>query len=104
VDVLADRQAEDTVLLDVRDIASFADYFVITSASNPRHMRALVETLHRELRGEHIRAKHQEGAEDGGWVLLDYGDVIVHLFSPEMRSLYALEDLWNAAREIVRMQ
>jgi ribosome-associated protein len=104
VDVLADRQAEDTVLLDVRDVASFADYFIIATATNPRHMRALVGTLQRELRGDNIRATHQEGVEEGGWILLDYGDVIVHLFSAEMRSLYSLEELWNAAREVVRMQ
>lgn len=92
------------MLLDVRGVASFADYFVVATAVNARHMRALVETLLKDLRGEKIRPEHQEGAAEAGWVLLDYGDVIVHIFSPELREHYALEDLWQAAREIVRIQ
>ncbi len=103
VELLADRQAEEIVLLDVRQVASFADYFVIASAMNPRQVRALVETLSKELRGEGIRPR-QEGALDSGWVLLDYGAIIVHLFSPEMRAFYGLEELWEAATPVVRVQ
>jgi len=104
VDLLSDRQAEDIVLLDVRKVASFADYFVIASAMNPRQMGALVETVGRELRSEHVRGHHREGELDSGWVLLDYGAVIVHLFSPEQREYYALEGLWSSAQEVVRIQ
>ncbi len=104
VDLLADRQAEEIALLDVRNVASFADYFVIASAVNPRHMRALVETLEKELRKGGVRAEHREGALDSGWVLLDYGDIIVHLFSPEQRDYYGLEELWQAAKPVVRIQ
>jgi ribosome-associated protein len=91
-------------LLDVHRVASFADYFVIASAVNPRHMSALVETLAKELRQDGVRSRHQEGAEDSGWVLLDYGAIIVHLFSPELRGHYALEELWRAATTVVRVQ
>ena len=103
VELLADRQAEEIVLLDVRQVASFADYFVIASAMNPRQARALVETLSKELRGEGIRPR-QEGTLDSGWVLLDYGAIIVHLFSPEMRAFYGLEELWEAATPVVLVQ
>ncbi len=92
------------MLLDIREVASFADYFVIATALNPRQMRALVETLEKELRAEGAHAPRPEGAEDSGWVLLDYGSVIVHLFSPEEREHYALEKLWRAGREVVRIQ
>ena len=104
IDALADRQAEDVVLLDIHAIASFADYFVIASATNPRHMRALVETLDKDLRDDGVSATHHEGELDSGWVLLDFGDVIVHLFSPEQREYYGLEELWQAAKQVVRIQ
>ena len=104
VDLLADRQAEEIVLLDVRRVASFTDYFVIASAVNPRQMRALIDTLDRELPEDGVRTRPHEGALDSGWVLLDYGGVIVHLFSPELRDYYALEELWRDAAQVVRIQ
>jgi ribosome-associated protein len=85
-------------------VASFADYFVIASAINARHMRALVDTVAKGLRGDDVRPLHQEGDAGSGWVLIDYGAVIVHLFSPELRGYYALEELWRAAKQVVRIQ
>ena len=104
IDLLADRQAEDVVLLDVGTVAFFADYFVIATAQNPRQMRALVETLAKELRAEGVSPGHTEGGSDSGWILIDYGDVIVHLFSEEQRGFYALEELWREGRPVVRIQ
>jgi ribosome-associated protein len=104
VDLLADRQAEDIILLDISQVAGFADYFVIASAINPRHMRALLETLDKDLEAEAARALHQEGTAESGWVLLDLGDVIVHLFSPEERSYYDLEALWSEGVAVVHIQ
>jgi ribosome-associated protein len=92
------------VLLDIRKVASFSDYFVIATASNSRHMRALVETLDKELRSEGGGSLHREGERDSGWVLVDYGDVILHLFSPDQRARYGLEELWEAAKQVVRIQ
>ncbi len=92
------------MLLDVRQVASFADYFVIASAVNPRHMRALVETLAKDLRQDGVNVGHHEGSLDSGWVLLDCGAIIVHLFSPELREYYALEELWREATPVVRIQ
>ena len=104
VDLLTDRQAEDIVLLDISSVSGFADYFVIASAMNSRQMRALVDTVEKELRQEGVRIRHQEGALDSGWVLMDYIDVLVHLFSPEQREFYKLEELWRKAKEVVRIQ
>ncbi len=92
------------MLLDISRVAPFADYFVIASAVNPRQMRALVDTVAKELREDGVRARHQEGAVDAGWVLLDYGEIIVHLFSPELREYYGLEELWRSATPVVRIQ
>ena len=103
VDLLADRQAEDVLLLDIRKITDFADFFVIATASNARHMRALAETLYKEIPPK-TGGKRHEGDSDSGWILLDYGDVIVHLSSPELREHYALEELWSEATSVVRMQ
>ncbi len=91
-------------MLDISEVASFADFFVIASASNPRQMRAIVTTLTKELREEGVKPRHQEGEADSGWVLLDYGSIIVHVFSPELRARYNLEELWSDAKEVVRVQ
>ncbi|HWQ28973.1 MAG TPA: ribosome silencing factor [Dehalococcoidia bacterium] len=105
VDLLSDRQAEDVVLLDISRVASFADYFVIASAINPRHMGALIEALDRDLKAnETVSPLRHEGEIDSGWVLVDFGSVIVHLFAPEQRAYYNLEQLWARAREVVRIQ
>jgi len=90
-------------MLDIRQVASFADFFVIATASNARHMRALAETLYKELPPK-TGGKRHEGDMESGWVLVDYGDVIVHLFSRELRAHYALEELWSGATAVVRMQ
>ena len=91
-------------LLDISEVASFADYFIIATATNARQMRAVVATLTKELRGDGVRPRHQEGEADSGWVLLDYGSIIVHLFSPELRDRYNLEELWREAKQVVRLQ
>ena len=97
VDILSDRQAEDVVLLEIGRIASFTDFFVIATAQNSRHMRALMETLDRDLAARGVHSSHIEGESDSGWVLLDFGDVVVHLFTGEDRAYYNLEGLWGRA-------
>jgi len=76
---------------------------VIATATNARHMRALAETLYKEIPPA-TGGKRHEGDMESGWVLVDYSDVIVHLFSPEHRQHYALEELWSEAPQVVRMQ
>jgi len=97
VDLLSDRQAEDVVLLDISGVSSFADFFVIASAQNPRHMNALIDAFEKELANEGTKALRREGDANSGWVLVDLGAVIVHLFSPEDRAFYNLEGLWTRA-------
>lgn len=105
VDVLDEHKGEDILLLDLQAICSFADYFVVCTGASERTLRALAEEVVRRLkRGRRIVARGQEGEAGSGWILLDYGDVIVHLFSQELRSYYQLEDLWRTGRVILRVQ
>jgi ribosome-associated protein len=97
VDLLTDRQAEEVVLLDISSVSSFADFFVIGTALNPRHMNALIDSFDKDLARDGVKALRREGQPDSGWVLVDFGAVIVHLFTPEDRSYYNLEGLWTRA-------
>ena len=104
VELASERQATDTVMLDIRQMASFADYFVISSAQNALHMQALIEDLDQGMQRRGVKLHHREGSPQSGWVLMDFGDVIVHLFLPEERERYGLERLWQGAVPVVRMQ
>lgn len=95
VDLLSDRQAEDIVLLDIHEIAYFTDFFVIATALNQRHAAALIDAFDKELANEGIKSLHREGEATSGWVLVDFGGVIVHVFTPEDREFYNLEGLWG---------
>ena len=105
VELAEDKQAGDIVLLDIRPISIVADYFVIFSGNSERQLNALTrdiaETLKREAQ---IAPLHREGDPASGWVLLDYSDVVVHAFAPQEREYYQLEDLWNGAVPVVRIQ
>ena len=103
VDVASDGLASDIVMLDVRQVASFADYFVIMSADSSRQIEGLEEDIARALKEENVRHFHREGIPSSGWVLLDYSDVIIHIFGPEERSFYDLERLWSQAPQVVRV-
>ena len=96
----ADKKGEDIVILDVGDILGIADAFVITSAPNTRQVRTIVEEVEKQVREKcDDRPRSVEGLDDASWVLLDYGDVVVHVFLSETRSFYGLERLWaDAAR------
>ncbi len=95
-----DNKAEDLVVLDVQGISSFADYFVIMSGRSSRHVQGLAETLEGAMRSKRISAAKAEGIKDGMWVLLDFDDVVVHIFYHEQRSFYDLEGLWHDAPRI----
>ena len=105
VDIASDLQAEDIVLLDIRGQAIFADYFVIMTAGTDRQARALREDMVRRLKLSGVNLNNREGGRgDSGWVLLDFGDVIVHIFGQEQRDYYRLEGLWSKAPQVVRIQ
>lgn len=93
-------------MLDMREQTSIADYFVIATVDNERQAKAIHDELQEKLHlQERIRPLNLHGMEasSGGWVLLDYGDVIVHLFSDEMRAYYKLEELWSKASVVLKV-
>ena len=104
VEIASDKQASNVVLLDIRGIADFADYFVLLSADSTRQINALIEDITLSLKSEGIPVNHREGTVQSGWVLLDYGDVLIHVFSPEEREYYRLEELWREAVPLVHVQ
>jgi ribosome-associated protein len=89
--------------MDISKVSSFTDYFVIATAGNPRQMNALIDSLDRDLRPD-ARPLRTEGTPDSGWVLVDFGGVIVHLFAPEERAYYNLEGLWSKGVSVVHIQ
>ena len=91
-------------MLDVRDICSFADYFVLGTGESGRQIVAISEEIEHSLKKDGERLIHWEGTGDSGWGLLDYGDVIVHIFAPFERKFFNLEEMWSAARTLVRIQ
>ena len=102
VDELSDRQVADIALVDVSKVSGFADFFVIGTAGSERQMQAVMDALDRDLGMDGVRLRAREGTPDSGWVLLDFGDVVVHLFSPEQRAFYRLDDLWGRHAPVVR--
>ena len=95
--IASDGKGEDIVVLDVRKISSFTDYFVILSGRSTRHVQALAESMEHELRSKRISSSRAEGLSEGKWVLLDFEDVVVHIFYHEQRDFYDLEGLWHDA-------
>lgn len=100
-DQLAEKQAEEIVLLDIHAVAGFADYFVIASASSARQLRALGDAVDEAAEPQQAR---REGTADSGWQVFDFGNVIVHIFSDEMRAFYDLEGRWSRGRQLLRIE
>lgn len=94
------KKAKDIRVLDLREITTFADYFVICSGANARQIRAIADEIGTALKKRGERPANVEGYDNAGWVLLDYGDLLVHVFSDEARSYYDLERLWRQAKEV----
>lgn len=95
-----DTQAEELVILDVRGLATFTDYFVIMNGKSTRHVQALAEAIEGAVRSKRVKASSAEGLNEGIWVLLDFDDVIVHIFYHEQRKFYDLEGLWSQAKQV----
>ncbi len=92
------------MLLDTRKVCSFTDYFVICSGETQRQVKAIYDEVEHVLKKEGVLPHHREGAPDSGWLLLDFGDVIVHIFAPFEREYYRLDELWSEATPVVRIQ
>ncbi|MBE9520292.1 MAG: ribosome silencing factor [Proteobacteria bacterium] len=95
-----DKKAEEPLILDVRKLCSFTDYFVILSGRSTRHVQGLAEAVEEKLRSKRLRTSKSEGLREGNWVLLDYNDVIVHIFYTDTRKFYDIEGLWHDAKRI----
>jgi ribosome-associated protein len=104
VNALEDKKGEDIVLMDVHEVASFADYFVVCSGTSNRMLNALADVVEEEARHATHLPIRVEGSADYGWVVVDCGDIIVHLFSPSQRDYYRLEELWERGKVVVRVQ
>ena len=95
-----DRKALDLIVLDLRPAHGFADYFLICSGTNPRQIKAIADAVQDAEADRGLKPAHVEGYDRAGWILLDYFDFIVHIFSPDARAFYALERLWGNAKQI----
>jgi ribosome-associated protein len=95
-----EKKAEDPIILDVSKLCSFTDYFVIISGRSTRHVQGLAEALEAELRSKRLATSKSEGLQEGIWVLLDFNDVVVHIFYSESRKFYDIEGLWHDAPRI----
>ncbi|MHB0884982.1 MAG: ribosome silencing factor [Bacillota bacterium] len=97
---LDERKGRRIVALDLTDLTLVTDYFVICSGTSHAHMQGLADRVEEKLEREGIRLLHREGTDKAGWVLLDYGDVVVHIFDEESREFYNLERLWGDAKTV----
>lgn len=104
VDALEAKKGEDILLLDIREVTVFAEYFVIASGTSDRMLAALADGVKQKVREAFDLRARSEGSPNDGWLLVDFGDVIVHLFSPERRDYYRLEELWQQGKVILRLQ
>ena len=97
VRLLDSKKAQDIVVLDIRELTSVGDFFIIASANNTTLVKTLSEELKEKLSGQEIKLRRMEGASSAVWILMDYVDVVIHLFYGETRDFYCLERLWADA-------
>ena len=104
VELAEDKKAADIVLLDLSELTTLADYFVIASGNSERQLDAIADGVVSGLRDEKVRPFGREGAAASHWVLIDYGGVILHVFTPPERDFYQLERHWSEAKTVLRLQ
>jgi len=102
--LMKDKKAQDVLILDLRKVASFTDYFVICTGRSDRQVQAIAEHLERELKALKWRPTSVEGLAAARWVLMDFGDVVAHIFQKQMREFYDLEGLWSDAPRLEMSQ
>ena len=100
ISILENKKGYDILKLDVSDKTTLADTFIIVSGTSSTHVKALSDNVEEDLKKEKIYAKKIEGYQEGRWILMDYGDVVVHIFHPDERELYNLEDLWQNMNQL----
>jgi ribosome-associated protein len=104
VNALEEKKGENIVLLDIHEVTSFADYFIICSGSSDRMLNGLADAVSQQAHQEFQLRVRVEGRPEDGWLLVDIGDTIVHLFDPEQRDYYRLEQLWDKGKVLLRVQ
>ena len=105
VDAIEEKRGEDILLMDIHTLCSFADYFVLCSGSSERQLKAILDAIQETAKGEFsVSPHHVEGKPETGWVLMDLGDVIIHVFSPSQRRFYNLESLWKESPILLRIK
>ena len=105
VKTLDEKKGTDILLLDLVGVCSFTDYFVICTAGSERTLKALADEVHVRIKKKYTKNAHSlEGDASSGWILIDYSDVILHLFSADLRNYYKLEDLWQEGQVLLRIQ
>lgn len=97
---LEDKMGEDIKILDLQGLSNVADYFVIASGNNVNHLRAMADEVEKKLFKEGVKLHHSEGYNAATWILLDFGNLLVHLFNKEGRSMYSLERVWKDAKTV----
>lgn len=97
---LENKKGVDIKIIDIRDISVLADYLVIAGGNNKSQVQAMVDSVEEELDKEHVYTKHVEGYHSANWILLDYSDIIVHVFNQEDRLFYDLERLWQDGKSV----
>ncbi len=103
VDTAVEKKATNILMLAVEELTTLADYFVICEGTSERQLRAIDEAILGELKKQNVAIYHKEGTPKSGWILLDYGNVLAHIFTPERRSYYQLEQLWEEAPTVMRI-
>ncbi|MEB2334873.1 MAG: ribosome silencing factor [Anaerolineaceae bacterium] len=104
VDALEDKKGEDILLLDIKDVASFTDYFVLCNGTSDRMLDALAKSVLEATKKDYKKKSRVEGKSQEGWLVMDFGDVVVHLFSPDQREHYDLEELWSDGKVLLKVQ
>lgn len=99
-DALDDKLAEDIKIIDIRSISVLADYFIIADGNNKNQVQAMVDNVQEELFKAGYEMKKMEGYREGNWILLDFGDIIIHIFDKENRLFYDLERIWKDGKEV----
>jgi ribosome-associated protein len=104
VNALEDKKAEDIVLIDLQGVAIFTDYFVICSGTSDRMLRSLVRAANDAMSKEYDLKGKIVGSSTNGWIAVDYTDIVLHVFSPQQREFYQLEDLWSSGKTLLRVK
>jgi ribosome-associated protein len=97
-EALLDAKAQDIVALDVRKVSDFADYLFVASGTSTRHVASIADRVEETLAGHGLKPGGSEGHDVGDWVLIDYGDIVVHVMRPQVRDFYNIEKLWSEGR------